>query len=151
VRLESCFVYDRTVEPSNLNTMHLKMNLTVLKNKYAIYKFQIGCILPGWVYLSDFYSITRTKDELSVVAVQTDLVTGEITCSKDWRILKIIGPLDLSLVGVIADISNILKEKRIAIFTISTYDTDYIMVRLNKLNTSVKALSDKGYNIFTEK
>ena len=131
--------------------MHFAMNLTVLKSKYAIYKFEIGCILPGWIYLSDFYSVTRTKDELSVIAVQIDSVTGEILCSKDWRILKIIGPLDLSLVGVIADISNILKEKRVAIFTVSTYDTDYIMVKQNKLNTSIKALRDKSYNISKEK
>jgi hypothetical protein len=127
------------------------MNLTVLKNKYAIYKFKNGCILPGWIYLSDFYSITRTMDELSVIAVQTDLVTGEITCSKDWRILKITGPLDLSMVGVIADISNILKEKSVAIFAVSTYDTDYFMVKQNKLNTSVKALRDKSYKISKEK
>jgi hypothetical protein len=127
------------------------MNLTVLKNKYAIYKFRNDCVLPGWVYLSDFYSITGTNDELSVIAVQTDLVTGEITCSKNWRILKIIGPLDLSLVGVIADISNILKVKRVPIFTISTYDTDYIMVKQNKLNTSVKALINRDYNISKEK
>jgi hypothetical protein len=143
-----------TVKPSNrrtVNTLRTNLNLTILKSRYAIYKFRNDCTLPPWVYLSDFYSITKTKDELSVVAVQTDLVTGDITCSKGWRVLKIIGPLDLSMVGIIADISNILKDENIAIFSVSTYDTDYIMVKQNKLDSSVKALINRGYNISTEK
>ena len=94
------------------------MNLIILKKRYSIYKFKSDCVLPGWVYLSDFYSITKTKDELSVIAIQTDSISEKITCSKDWRILKVDGPLDFSLIGIIADISIILKEKKISIFYI---------------------------------
>ena len=126
------------------------MNLIVLKKKYSIYKFKSGCVLPDWIYLSDFYSITKTKDELSVIAIQTDSISEKITCSKDWRILKVDGPLDFSLIGIIADISIILKEKKISIFTISTYDTDYILVKQNKLNIGIKALRDKKYTISLE-
>jgi hypothetical protein len=126
------------------------MNLIVLKKRYSIYKFKSDCVLPGWVYLSDFYSITKTKDELSVIAIQTDSISEKITCSKDWRILKVDGPLDFSLIGIIADISIILKEKKISIFTISTYDTDYILVKQNKLNIGIKALRDKKYTISLE-
>jgi uncharacterized protein len=127
------------------------MNLIVLKKKYSIYKFKHDYVLPERIYLSDFYSITKTKDELSVITVQSDLMPEIIACSKDWKILKIIGPLDFSLVGVIADISVILKEKKISIFTISTYDTDYILVKQNKLNVAIKALRDKEYVISIEK
>jgi uncharacterized protein len=127
------------------------MNLIVLKNKYSIYKFKDDYVLPDRIYLSEFYSITKTKDELSVIAVQSDLMPEIIACSKDWKILKIIGPLDFTLVGVIADISVILKEKKISIFTISTYDTDYILVKQNKLNVAIKALRDKDYVISIEK
>ena len=126
------------------------MNLIVLKKKYSIYKFRHNCVLPDWIYLSDFYSITKTKDELSVIAIQTDSISEKITCSKDWRILKVDGPLDFSLIGIIADISIILKEKKISIFTISTYDTDYILVKQNKLNIGIKALRDKKYTISLE-
>jgi hypothetical protein len=126
------------------------MNLIILKKRYSIYKFKSDCVLPGWVYLSDFYSITKTKDELSVIAIQTDSISEKITCSKDWRILKVDGPLDFSLIGIIADISIILKEKKISIFTISTYDTDYILVKQNKLNIGIKALRDKKYTISLE-
>jgi hypothetical protein len=126
------------------------MNLIILKKRYSIYKFKSDCVLPDWIYLSDFYSITKTKDELSVIAIQTDSISEKITCSKDWRILKVDGPLDFSLIGIIADISIILKEKKISIFTISTYDTDYILVKQNKLNIGIKALRDKKYTISLE-
>jgi len=127
------------------------MNLIVLKKKYSIYKFKDDCLLPDWIYLSDFYSITKTKDELSVIAIQSDLISEKIACSKDWKILKFVGPLDFSLIGIIADISTILKEKKISIFTISTYDTDYILVKQDKLNIGIKALRDKKYIISIEK
>jgi uncharacterized protein len=127
------------------------MNLIVLKRKYSIYKFKDDCLLPDWIYLSDFYSITKTKDELSVIAIQSDLISERIACSKDWKILKFVGPLDFSMIGIIADISTILKEKKISIFTISTYDTDYILVKQDKLNIGIKALRDKKYIISIEK
>ena len=127
------------------------MNLIVLAKKYSIYRFNNDCVLPDWIYLSDFYSITKTKDELSVITIQTKLISENIACNKDWRILKIVGPLDFSLTGIIADISNILKEKKISIFTISTYDTDYIMVKQKDLNIGIKALKNKGYKISLEK
>jgi hypothetical protein len=116
------------------------MNLTVLQKKYSIYKFRNDNTLPDWIYLSDFYSITKTKDEISVITVQNDYVSEEFTCNKDWRILKVDGPLDFSLIGIIADISNIMKDRKISIFVISTYDTDYILIKQKDLKTAVKSL-----------
>jgi uncharacterized protein len=126
------------------------MDLIVLANKYSIYKFKNVHTLPEWIYLSDFYSITRTKDELSVVAFQRDLISEDFNCSKDWRILKVVGPLDLSLVGIIADIAAILRDKKISIFTISTYDTDYIMVKQKDLAAGIDALREKEYTVSLE-
>jgi hypothetical protein len=125
-------------------------NLKVLQKKYSILKFQTDSALPDWIYLSDFYSITRTHEELSVVTEQPDPAADNITGSKDWRVLKIIGPLDFSMIGVIADISNILKDARVPIFTISTYNTDYILVGQKDLDVTIKALRDKNYNIMID-
>jgi uncharacterized protein len=127
------------------------MDLLLLAEKYSIYKFNNDCVLPGWIYLSDFYSITKTRDEISVVALQTDLMSEVIACDQNWRVLKIAEPLDLSLIGVIAEISKILKEKNISIFAISTYDTDYILVKQKDLKGGLKALRDKKYKIHKEK
>ena len=123
------------------------MQLIALKNKYSIYRFANGSPLPDWIYLSDFYSITKTKDELSVVSVQNDNDTGNSISSKDWRIIKIVGPLDLSLIGIIADISAILKNKSIPIFAVSTFDTDYILVKQKDLESGINALREKGHNV----
>jgi uncharacterized protein len=125
-------------------------NLKVLPKKFSILKFQPDSILPGWIYLSDFYSITKTQEELSVVAAQPDSFEDNITASKNWRVLKIIGPLDFSLIGVIADISNILKDASVTIFTISTYNTDYILVKQKDLDVTIKSLRDKNYNIMID-
>jgi hypothetical protein len=119
----------------------------ILARKYAICKFKSNAILPDWIYSSEFYSITRTTEELTVILIQTDEISQDIVCSKDWRILKVAEQLDLSLIGIIADISGILKEKKIPIFTISTYDTDYFLIREKDLNTGIKALKDKGHKI----
>ena len=80
-----------------------------------------------------------------------DPISKDIHYSKDWRILKISGPLDLSLIGIIAEISKILEEKNIPIFTISTYDTDYFLVKENDLSKAIKALREKGHQISTGK
>jgi hypothetical protein len=122
-------------------------NLKVLQKKYSILKFQTDSALPDWIYLSDFYSITKTNEELSVITEQPDPANDKITGSKDWRVLKIIGPLDFSMIGVIADISNILKDARVPIFTISTYNTDYILVKQKDLDVTIRALRNKNYNI----
>jgi hypothetical protein len=127
------------------------LNLLVLKKKYSIYRFKRESVLPDWIYSSDFYSITKTKDELSVVAIQTNRVPDDIPNSKNWKILRVSGPLDFSMVGIIAEISNIFREKNIPILTLSTYDTDYILVRQKDLKAGIKALIDKGHTISTEK
>lgn len=122
-------------------------NLILSTKKYSIYKFQKDSVLPDWIYSSEFCSVTRTDEELSVVTAQTDQISDWSASSNDWRLFKIEGPLDFSLIGVIADISAILKEVKISIFMISTYDTDYILVKENDLNTSIASLKKSGYNI----
>ena len=127
------------------------MDLIVLAKRYSIYKFKNGVTLPEWIYLSDFYSITKTKDELSIVAEQREPVSGNIDCNKDWRIIKVVGPLDFSLVGIIAELSKILKEKKISIFTISTYNTDYILVKEKDLKAGIDALREYEHYVSIEK
>jgi uncharacterized protein len=127
------------------------MNLEILENKYSVYKFNVGSVLPDWIFTSDFYSITKTSDEISVVALQTANTGKNILRNDGWRIIKVIGPLDFSLVGIIADLSSILKNKNISIFTVSTYDTDYILVKQNDLEISIQAFEEKGHTVSVQK
>lgn len=97
------------------------------------------------IYSSDFYSITKTKDEISVVAPHADGI--DLLCNQGWRVLKIAGPLDFSIIGIIADVSTALRNNNIATFIISTYDTDYILIRQKDLIIGIKALTESGHNI----
>lgn len=89
-------------------------------------------------------------DELSVIAIQTSFDLDDIIKSEDWRIFKIVGPLDFSLIGIIAEVSKIFKETNISIFTISTYDTDYILVKQKDLDLGIEALREKGHKVSIE-
>ena len=126
------------------------MNISVLEKTYAIYSFSSESDLPEWIYSSDFYSITKTEDEVSLVAVQSGFIPEGLMRNSDWRILKVEGPLEFSLVGIIAEITSILANELISVFTISTYNTDYILVKQKDLDRSIAALNDKGYQ-FPEK
>ncbi len=123
------------------------MDFILLANTYSILKFPVGSALPIWIYSDEFYSITRTSDELSVVTRQTDDVTEVSECDKDWRILKIDGILNFSIVGIMAEITAILKEKEIPVFVISTYNTDYFLIKQPKLDKATLALKNMGHHV----
>ncbi|WP_254171561.1 ACT domain-containing protein [Clostridioides difficile] len=93
-----------------------------------------------------FYSITRTDDELSVVCLNNN-IPSDVKSEKEWRILKILGPLDFSLVGILSKLSSLLADNKISIFAISTYDTDYILVKEKDIENACKILSCNGYEV----
>ena len=124
----------------------ITLTMKLLKGKYGVCRLDKTDLIPEWAQKSDFFSITRTLDELSVVCAEEN-IPNYIKCEKDWRILKIEGPLDFSLIGILASISTILAKKRISIFAISTYDTDYILVKNKDINSAIMALVNEGYEI----
>jgi hypothetical protein len=126
-------------------------DFTLLNGDYSICQLKNDSTIPGWVYDSQFYSITRTKDELSIICKHVDITHDvNIKIDKHWRILKINGPLDLSLVGIIANISTLLKDNNIPLFTISTFDTDYILIKNQDLKKAIIVLNKSGHKIFIE-
>lgn len=122
------------------------LTMKLLKEKFGVCKLDKDELIPEWIQNSKFYSVTKTADELSIVCSQ-DSIHGEIKCEKDWRILKVEGPLDFSLIGILSSITTILAKKKISIFAISTYDTDYILVKNKDIDNAVNALSDEKYII----
>jgi hypothetical protein len=123
-------------------------DFTLLKGDYSIYRFNKDSKVPCWVYDSDLYSVTKTEDELSIVCETVySTLNDSVKIDWHWRILKINGPLDLSQVGIIADISSLFKDNKIPIFTISTFDTDYILVKTQYLDKTITLLTDAGNKI----
>lgn len=122
------------------------LTLKLLKEKYGVCRLDKTELIPQWIKDNDFYSITKTADELSIVCVQ-DNIPNDIRCEKDWRVLKVEGPLDFSLIGILSSISTILAQNGVSIFAISTYDTDYILVKNKDIDNAIKALTKGKYEI----
>lgn len=123
-----------------------KLTLTILPDPFAVCRLSPDADIPAWTQNEEFYSITRSKDELSIVCM-SKAVPENIRAECDWSALKVRGPLDFSLTGILAAIINPLSEAKIPIFAISTYDTDYVFVREDSLSQVVAILSGEGYSI----
>lgn len=123
-----------------------KLQLQVLPELYGVVRLPAATHVPGWALQGRFCSITRTEDELSVVCRQQD-IPADLTCAPNWRCLKVVGPLDFALVGIMANLSSALASRNISLFAISTYDTDYLMVRADMLPTAVAALTAEGHTV----
>lgn len=122
------------------------MKLKLDNGKYVVCRLEKNEKIPTWINTEKFYSITKTEDELSIVCLDEN-IDENIKCEKGWRVLKIQGPLDFSLVGILSKISVILAENNISIFAISTYDTDYILVKEESIEKTIKVMTENGYNI----
>lgn len=121
------------------------MNLKLLENKYKVVKLNPNENIPlEKILKEDIYSITRTDEELSIVAREDVDIKSDIE-EKDWRMIKIDGTLDFSLIGILSKISTILANANISIFAISTYNTDYILLKEDKIKEAIKVLKKNGY------
>ena len=95
-----------------------------------------------------WFSITRTEEELSVVAPE-DIELGPGEREPGWSCMRIAGILDFALVGVIAEVSRILANAGVGIFTLSTFNTDYILVKSVDIKIAVRALIDAGHVVIS--
>ena len=120
------------------------MQLKILDNKLKVVKLKANEIVPEIVFKQKFYSITKTDDELSIVLDEDINIISNIV-EYNWKAIKIVGTLDFALIGILSKISTILAQTEISIFAISTYNTDYILVKTDKLEKAVKVLEQNGY------
>lgn len=127
-----------------MNNIQLKMKL--LEGIFGVCRLSSEDNIPHWCLQSEIYSITKTKDELSILCDLKFIPQG-IKCEKPWKALKIEGPLDFALIGILSTISTLLAKNSISIFAISTYDTDYILVKEKDMDNAIKVLSNEGYII----
>lgn len=98
--------------------------------EFAICRLDPHSPIPDWVWTSCLYSITQTIDELSIVCEQEKVMPqAHIRQENNWKCLQVIGPLDFSLTGILSSIVQPLATHKISIFSLSTYDTDYIFVK----------------------
>ena len=124
------------------------VNLTVLDGTYAIHRLSPDSIPPAPVFSAPFYSITHNADELSIILPEGLEIKSD-SCEPGWACLRVAGTLDFSLVGILAGISSALAQAGISIFAISTFDTDFILVKESSLERACEALGAAGYAVNT--
>ncbi|MCX5917658.1 MAG: ACT domain-containing protein [Deltaproteobacteria bacterium] len=123
-----------------------KRKLQLLPDTYAVCRLEKNAPAPDWGTGGLFSSITRTEEELSVVCPDAHVPDG-VKRQGGWRVLKVEGPLDFSLTGVLASLTAPLARKGISVFALSTYDTDYLLVKKEQLEKAIQALRGEGYEV----
>jgi|SRR6266542_1040377 len=120
-----------------------KLTLTLLASKLGICRLPADAAIPAWL-AGEFVSVTRTADELAVVC-RVDAVPDGVRCEKGWRCFRVAGTLDFALVGVLASLVGPLAEAGVSVFAVSTFDTDYLLVKEANLERAVGALGTAGH------
>jgi hypothetical protein len=122
------------------------VQLYALDELYAIVRLEPDAEVPVWARNGHFWSITRSDSELSLVCPQDDVPT-DASAERGWCALEVAGPLDFSLTGVVSSLVTPLAEEEIPIFLISTFETDYLLVREPDLHRAVEALTSAGHSV----
>lgn len=129
------------------------MDLDITPGRYAVCRFTPSEPLPPWAEpLRDgrLYSSTITRAEASVVCPE-DRVPADAQAERDWVLLSVRGPLDFSLVGILAALLAPLKDAGVSVFAMSTYDTDYLLVKHEELENAVRALEAACHKVYVYK
>ncbi|WP_448211496.1 ACT domain-containing protein [Colwellia sp. MEBiC06753] len=125
------------------------LTLQLLNQTFAIHSLAPDNQLPAAVFEAPIYFIAKTFEEISVVLPQEfELPSDDV--ERDWQALEVVGPLDFTLTGILSRISSILANEKISIFAISTFDTDYILVKENNMEQAISALRANQYKILRD-
>ena len=122
----------------------MKSKLRVLEDFFTIHHLPPDNEVPIYVFDGSFCNITKTADEISVIC-SSSVQLNSTKSETGWSCIKVLGPLDLSLTGLLADLLTVLAEAKISIIALSTYDTDYILVKSEKINNAIQALRQAEY------
>jgi hypothetical protein len=125
-------------------------DLDLLPEEYAVCRLPAGSAIPASLTSGpddkSVISVTWAPDELSIIC-PTDRVPADAIVETPWRCLRVVGPLDLALTGVLASLIGPLAQARVNIVTFSTYDTDYLLVPTVRLTEAIATLTAAGHRI----
>jgi len=98
-------------------------------------------------FTQEFVFLSKTSDEISLVCEAKYTPSNVTECEPGWKALKVSGILDFGMIGVIAKISNLLAEAEISLFVVSTYNTDYVLLKAENFDSGIQVLKRNGYTI----
>lgn len=123
------------------------MKLRLIEGQFSVARYAPDAHLTG-LYTREFCSITRTKNEVTVVCESDLLPPGMQKREDGWVCLEVEGILDFSLTGILDKITHPLANAEVSIFAVSTFDTDYVLVKREFLEKARTALRASGVSIY---
>ncbi|WP_420594506.1 ACT domain-containing protein [Deinococcus sp.] len=118
--------------------------------EFAVAQWPPGFVVPATCLSGSFFSLTASADELSLVCeayLLPDMLPADTKHESGWLAFKLHGPFDFALTGILAAVLNPLRDAGVGIFAISTFDTDYVLVKGEQLGTALVALREAGHTI----
>jgi len=115
-----------------------------LPDRYVVCRLAPDAPIPTWIPTGCLVSITRTQDELSIVCPEPATLPN-VKCEAGWAALKLEGPFPFTVTGVLSSFLVPLAENKIPIVAVSTFDTDYVLIKLDNLEAAVDALKKAGH------
>ncbi len=130
------------------------LTLSVLEGSYVICRLESNAPVPDWAWHGELANISKTRDELSIVCSASnvpdsvsDTISDTMRCEREWAALKLHGPFDFALTGVLVSVLEPLRDAGIGIFAVSTFDTDYVLVKNTNLKLAIQTLRKAGHDI----
>lgn len=123
---------------------HKKMKLKKIAGQFSICKVDNSAEVD---FSKEFWFMGKTDEEISLVCLTKDVPQTTLERADGWNAFRVEAVLDFSLIGILARISAVLAEEKIGIFVVSTYNTDYVLVKSENYEKAMKALKKAGYEI----
>jgi hypothetical protein len=128
------------------NVMQRSLKFSILPGEFAVSRLPPVGPIPDWADAGPFVSITRCRDELSVVSLAAN-VPAEVKSERNWACLKLLGPFPFQQTGILASFLVPCAQAGVPIFAISTFDTDYVFVKDNDKDRALKVLIAAGHEL----
>ena len=141
--------FNRFVASSMNTTPQRRLTLQELDGTFAVCRLAQDSTIPSWATSDKFFSITRTRDELSIVCAASQ-VPNDVRSESDWRCLRVVGSMAFTEVGVLASLVAPLAAAGISVFAISTFDTDYLLVKAKDWQATLAKLKLVGHEVLGE-
>jgi uncharacterized protein len=124
------------------------LNLSLLEDRFAVVQLEPSASIPTWALEGDFFSVSKTTEELSIVCLESNVPTNSnVRLERDWACLKLQGPFEFSLTGILLSVLEPLAQVNVGIFALSTFNTDFVLVKSGHLEKAIVALEGAGHSV----
>ena len=122
------------------------LNLSLLEGRFAVAQLEANADIPAWAFQGEFFTVSRSSEELSIVCLESNVPNG-LRLERGWACLKLQGPFEFSMTGILLSVLEPLAKAQVGIFAISTFNTDYVLVKNGLLETAIVALESVGHRV----